>query len=152
MNEISTTTTREKVEHLEQQMLNSPQVECPVRHYFSAGLFAREITIPKGVVLVGAVHKQDNLAVLSAGKLRIVTDDGVKEIAAPATMHIKAGAKNCALALEEAVWTNFWPNEDNEQSIEKLVPRLCDKQADELIGGANNKQLATSGAMPKLEN
>lgn len=152
MNEISTTTTREKVEHLEQQMLNSPQVECPVRHYFAPGLFAREMTIPAGTVVVGAVHKQDNLAVLSAGVLQVVTDDGVKEIKAPFTMQIRAGSKNCVVALEKAVWTNFWPNEDNEHSIEKLVPRLCDKQADELIGGANNKQLATSGAMPKLEN
>lgn len=151
MNELTTTASREKVERLEEEMTNLPQVDCPVRHYFAPGLFAREITIPKGCVLVGAVHRRDNLAVLSAGKLQIVTDDGTKEISAPMTVSIKAGSKNCAVAVETAVWTNFFPNEDDEQNIDVLVERCTESKASDLLGGATNKQLLTSGAMPQLE-
>jgi hypothetical protein len=28
-----------------------------VRHYFAPGLYAREMTIPKGVTVTGSVHK-----------------------------------------------------------------------------------------------
>lgn len=151
MTEVSSP-IRQKVERLEEALTNAPQVECPVRHFFSNGLFAREITIPKGVCLIGAVHRMDNIAILSAGRLQIVTEDGVKEIAAPATIPLKAGAKNCAVALETAVWTNFFPNEDNETSLEVLVERVCESRASDLLGGSTNKQLLKSGAAKQLEN
>ncbi len=35
---------RDRVDALEQSMLASPQVDCPVRHYFAPGVFAREMT------------------------------------------------------------------------------------------------------------
>ena len=78
-----------RVARLETALNALPQVDCPVRHYFAPGLFAREITIPAGTCLVGAVHKTENLAVLSAGRLRLVTEVGTS--LEPFAM---AGAKN----------------------------------------------------------
>lgn len=143
---------RDRVNRLEEALLNVPQVDCPVRHYFSEGLFAREITIPKGTVLVGVIHKQDSMVIVSAGKLRYVTDDGVDEISAPATITVKAGAKNCGFAIETVVWTNIYPNPDNECDIEILCKRYTEAKASDLLGGSTNKQLSISGAAPKLEN
>lgn len=137
-------TRRERVERLEEAMLSMPQAECPVRHYFAPGVFAREITIPKGVVLIGAVHTTENLAVLSAGVLEIVTDEGTRTIAAPATVTVKPGDKNCAYAAETAVWTNFFPNPDNETDIDVLVERYSESKSCELLGGSQNKQLAAN--------
>ncbi|MGL4274890.1 MAG: hypothetical protein ACRCTO_21575, partial [Pseudomonas paracarnis] len=48
---------RERVEKLESVMLSQEQVDCPVRHHFAPGIYAREINIPKGTVLIGAVHR-----------------------------------------------------------------------------------------------
>lgn len=141
---------RERVDRLEAAMLALPQTECPVRHHFAPGVYAREITIPKGTVLVGAVHKRDNLVVLSAGKLRLMTDSGFTDISAPHTMLCKAGAKNAAVALEDAVWTNFFATEETD--TDKLVELLTDSTADELLGGANNKQLAANRAALKGES
>jgi hypothetical protein len=138
------TTAREKVDALETALLNVPQVDCPVRHHFAPGVYAREITIPKGTVLVGAIHKRDNLVVLSAGRLQLVTDDGTVEIAAPHTLLCKAGAKNAAVALEDSVWTNFFATDETDP--DKLVELLTESTADELLGGANNKQLAANRA------
>lgn len=137
--EISTTQTmREKVERLEDMLAQLPPIEIPVRHYFAPGTYAREITIPKDTVLIGAVHKTDNLVVLSAGKLRLVTENGPVVISAPHTMLCKAGAKNAAIALEDSVWTNFFATEETDP--EKLVELLSNSTAEELIGGAKNKQ------------
>lgn len=145
----ATRTARERVDRLEEALINTPQIDCPVRHHFAPGVYAREITIPKGTVLVGAVHKRDNLVVLSAGRLRLVTDDGTIEIAAPHTRMCKAGAKNAAVALEDSVWTNFFATDETD--TDKLVELLTDSTADELLGGANNKQLAANRAAIKGE-
>ena len=146
MTEIQPTeAVRAKVEKLEESMLNLPQIHCPIRHHFAPGVYAREITIPKDTVLIGVVHKRDNLVVLSAGKLRLVTEDGFAEITAPHTMLCKAGSKNAVVALEDAVWTNFFATDETDP--DKLVELLTYSKADELLGGANNKQLAAQAAL-----
>lgn len=137
--EVSTTESmREKVERLEDMLAQLPPVEIKVRHHFAPGTYAREITIPKDTVLIGAVHKTDNLVVLSAGRLRLVTESGPVVISAPHTMICKAGAKNAAIALEDSVWTNFFATEETDP--DKLVELLSYSTADELMGGAKNKQ------------
>lgn len=143
---------RDKVDRLEKSMYAMPQAECPVRHLFAPGMYAREISIPKGVTLVGAVHKTENLAVLSKGVLELVTDDGTVTIEAPCTVTIKPGTKNAALALEDAVWTNFLPNPDNETDTDKLVEVFTHSKACELLGGASNPQLIAQREREKLEN
>lgn len=141
---------REKVIRLEETMLTIPQADCPVRHYFAPGQYAREITIPKGVVLTGAIHKTDNLVILSKGRLSLVTDTGTVEISAPHTLVCKAGTKNAALALEDSVWTNFFPTEETD--TDKLVELLTESKASELLGGRENKQLLALAEVNKLEN
>lgn len=140
---------REKVQALEDAILELEQTDCPVRHHFAPGMYAREITIPKGVVLTGAIHKTDNLVVLSKGKLQLVTEEGTKIIEAPCTLMCKAGAKNAALALEESVWTNFFPT--TETDADKLIEQLTESTADELLGGTKNAQLLRNKELSKLE-
>lgn len=151
MSEIQVSETRQKVVNLQEAMDLLPQVDCPVRHHFTDGVYAREITIPKGTVLVGAVHKRDSIVVLSSGALRLVVDGGTKDIYAPFTMTCKAGAKNAAFAIETAVWTNFFPNPDNEQDTDKLVEILTESKASELLGGSENKQLLQHAQLHALE-
>lgn len=143
-------TVRDKVIELEKNMSNLPQIDCPIKHYFAPGLFAREITIPKGTCLIGAVHRTENIAVLSSGRLRIVTDTGTIEIFAPHVLTVKPGQKNAAVALETSTWTNFFPNPDNETDIDILVERYSESKNNELLGGSKNKQLAANKAA-KLE-
>ena len=145
-------TMRQKVDRLEQSMCAMPQAECPVRHYFAPGMYAREITIPKGVTLIGAIHKTENLCILSKGKLELVTDTGTVTIEAPCTVLVKPGTKNAALALEDSVWTNFLPNPDNETDTDKLVEVFTHSKASELLGGRDNPQLIAQREREKLEN
>lgn len=144
-------TTRQKVDRLQDEITNLPQVDCPVRHYFAPGLYAREITIPAGTALVGAVHKVENLAVLSSGRMLLVVDDGTIEVMAPYTLTCKPGGKNAAVALETSVWTNFLPNPTNETDVEKLAEMFTESKASDLLGGLTNKQLAANKAAERLE-
>lgn len=142
---------RQKIDRLERALSEVPQVDCPVRHYFAPGLYAREITIPAGTALVGAVHRVDNLAVLSAGRLRLVVDGKAVEVAAPYVMACRAGIKNAAVALEDAVWTNFLPNPTNEDDTGKLAEMFTESKASDLLGGSTNKQLAANKAAESIE-
>lgn len=143
-------TLRERVTRLQNSMDNVPQVDCPVREYFAPGLYAREITIPKGTTLVGAIHKAESIVVLSKGSLRLVTEDGWVDITAPHTRICKPGAKNAATAIEDSVWTNFFATTETDPV--KLVELLTFSKASELIGGSENKQLAANKAAAQLEN
>lgn len=130
---------REKVLRLEEAINDQPQVDCPVRHYFAPGLYAREMTIPGGVVAVGAVHKTEHITIISKGRVQLMTEDGIKEFAAPAIIVSKAGIKRAAYAVEETVITTFHPTDETDP--EKLVELLTESKASELLGGKDNKQL-----------
>lgn len=143
---------REKLDTLVKEMMGMPQAHCPVREFFSPGVYAREITIPKGTVLVGAVHKTQNLAVLSMGRLRLVTESGTTEIeASPTPMTVQPGGMNAALALEDSVWTNYFANPTNERDPRKLVEMLSESSYDELLGGCKNQQLLAHAERQRLE-
>jgi len=144
-------TMRQKVDRLESALMDLPQVDCPVRHYFAPGIYAREMTIPAGTVVTGAVHKTDNLIVVSMGRLQIVTPDGTREVSAGDTILCKAGMKNAVCALEDSRWTNFLANPDNETDTGKLTEIFTESKASELLGGVDNKQIAANKAAERIE-
>lgn len=142
---------REKVQALEAAVSLLPQVDCPVRHYFAPGLYAREMTIPAGTVVTGAVHKTENLIVVSMGRLRIVTEDGTREVRAGDTLICQAGMKNAVVALEDSRWTNFMANPANETDTDKLTEVFTESKASELLGGPDNVQLLAQAEFKKVE-
>jgi len=141
---------RSKVEALESELQLMPQVECPIRHYFSPGIYAREMSIPAGTVVTGAIHRTENLIIVSTGRLRIVTDEGTREVVAGDVVTCLPGMKNAVVAIEDSRWTNILPNPTNEKNIDALVEMYTESKASELMGGSKNSQLAQSGLM-KLE-
>lgn len=109
---------RDKVKALEAEMLKMPQVEMPAVHYFSQGVYAREITIPKGTVLTGKIHKYQQLNIMSKGDMSVLTEEGIKRVKAPFAIVSPAGTKRIAFAHEESVWTTIHGTEEND--LEKI--------------------------------
>ncbi len=133
-------TMHERVERLESILVaQATQVDCPVRNYFVPGMYAREMTIPAGAVLTGAVHKTEHLSTVSAGRILVLTDDGPVVITAPYTFVSKPGAKRAGLALETTVWTTYHATTTTD--LDALVSELTESTAAELLGGSENKQL-----------
>lgn len=111
--------TREKVLLLEDAMLQHEQVSIPVRHIFSPGVYAREITIPADTVLTGRIHKYAQLNILSGGEMSVLTDEGMKRVAAPFTVVSPPGTKRIAYAHTECTWTTILAtNEQDPDAIE----------------------------------
>ena len=106
MNQL-TTLTRDKIFAIEAEMLKLPQIEIPVQHIFSPGLYAREITVPEGALITGVIHKYPQINLLSKGVIRVSLPEGIREIQAPYTVVSPAGIKRIAYAVTEVVWTTI---------------------------------------------
>ena len=98
---------REKVLRAECVMREMPQLELPVIHHFSRGVYARELFIPKGTLLTGKIHKYEQLNILSQGEISVLTEDGMKRVKAPFHVVSPAGTKRIAYAHEDCVWTTI---------------------------------------------
>ncbi len=140
-------THRARLERLQDMLTHMPQVHCPLREYFTDTMYAREVTIPAGTTVVGAVHKVQNLMTLSAGRVIIATEDGPLELEAPHTRIMEPGCKNAVTTLTQAVWTNYYAT--TERDPDKLCRLLTEAEPEELLGQPQNLQLVRSGPAPE---
>ena len=109
---------RQRVYRLEEALLRGETFECPVKHYFSKGIYAREIFIPKGTILTGKIHKYKNLNIMSMGELSVLTENGVVRVKAPFTVVSPPGIKRAAYAHEDTLWTTIHATEETD--VEKI--------------------------------
>ena len=130
-------TERDKVFALEEMMMKMPQVEIPVRHFFSPGVYAREIQIPKGAIVTGKIHKFAQLNILSKGVMAVMTEDGIRRVEAPFTVVSPPGTKRIAYAYEDCVWTTI--HGTDETDLEKIEDYFIAQDEAEYI--AHCKQL-----------
>jgi len=88
--------------------------DLPVRHLFAPGVYAREITMPEGVVVIGKIHKHEHVNIISMGRVRVATEFGVEEFAAPYSFVSKPGTKRVVYVLETTVWTTIHPTDETD--------------------------------------
>jgi len=120
MNEVARLSNRERVSAIEVELKKLPQLDLPLKHYFSDGVYARELFIPAGVLLTGKIHKYPQINILSKGRMRVLTENGIIEVEASFTVVSPAGTKRIALALTDCIWTTFLPtNETDPEKIEE---------------------------------
>jgi hypothetical protein len=67
-------------------------------------MYVREITIPKGTILTGAVHKFDYVDIMLSGDIAVATPDGMKRLTGINIMEGPAGRKRAGYAYEDTRW------------------------------------------------
>jgi len=115
-------TARQQIMALQAALETMPQVEIPPTHYFSKGLYAREIFIPKGTIVVGKIHKHLSLNILSQGDITILTEFGARRVKAPYTVVSPPLTKRVGYAHEDTVWTTV--HATDETDLEKIEDEL----------------------------
>lgn len=103
--------------------LDCYDIEELTTHHFCEGMYARELFIPAGTVLVGKMHAKENFFVLMRGDMTILTPNGVRRVKAPFMVVTKPGDKRVGYAHEDSVTFNFHPNEDDQQDLKLLEAR-----------------------------
>ena len=124
--ELPAETIRSYITGLQAQILASPdslpEDSCPVKHVFAPGMYAREMSIPKGMLLIGKIHRGSHINVVSKGSIRVLTEQGTKVINAPCSFVSEGGTKRVGVALEDTVWTTFHvTNSTDLKEIEKEI-------------------------------
>lgn len=110
------------IQAFERELLKMPQVDIPVTHHFASGLYAREIFIPKGTTLTGKKHLTGHFNFLMKGQIKVVTEDGVLVLTAPAIIPSAPGIKRAGVTLEDTVWvTVHATNETDLVALEKEI-------------------------------
>ena len=120
-------TIRGKILELESQIIDvegsfvGDSDKCPLTHRFSDGIYVREIKIPKGMLIVGKIHKHDHPNFLMEGEVCVITEtEGEEYLAAPLSMISKKGTKRALYAITDLTWVTVHNNPTNTQDLEEL--------------------------------
>lgn len=116
------------------------QTECPLKHVFAPGAYAREIFIPKGTLIVGKIHKHSHLNMLMKGTVSVLTEEGPKTLEAPLTMVSPAGTKRVVYTHEDTIWVTV--HLTNETDLEKIEEEIIAKSYEDFLGLGCVAQLA----------
>lgn len=118
-------TDRQKVEIIEWVMLKEFENiadDLPVREWMHGGMYTRELTIPADTLLTGKIHTKDHVFFLNQGDLLVLTDDGIKDLKAPAMFTVKAGSKKVGYAATDCICTTV--NKTDCATIEEAEAEL----------------------------
>ena len=105
-----------------EQGVFSNKIEPHILHYQVIGLYAREMWLPAGTLLVGKTHKKGHLCIISKGKVKVVSEELTSIIEAPYTYVSKRGAKRAMFAFSDTVWTTV--HNVNEIDLNKIEEEL----------------------------
>lgn len=115
---------RNTIRNLQTVLESVPAVTSDMReytdHFFAPGVYLRTLFIPKGHVVVGAIHKNETLNILLKGKISVMTSDGARIVAeAPYIFKAKPGQK-AGYAIEDVWYANIFPNTEDIEDIKML--------------------------------
>ena len=113
------------LDKLEELTVKEDQVDCPVVHRFSPGVYIREVFIPADTFAIGHRQRKEHLNIFLAGRVMMLNEDGTtSELVAPMIFTGKPGRK-CGYISEDVVWLNVYPTD--ERDIETLEKMFLDK-------------------------
>lgn len=123
-------TVRERVLAFENVLVKLPQAHIEPTHEFIDGLYRREITIKKGTLATGKIHKDDHMDVILSGEMLVVSDGGFSHIKGPCCKTSIAGQKKAGYALTDCTWVTFHPTD--AKTVEEVEAELFIDEYDEL--------------------
>lgn len=136
---------RNFIDQMQLEAEASPNKVCfddKVQHHFSKDVYARELFIPAGTLIIGKIHKHTNLNILSQGEISLLSIDGVKRVSAPYTVVSSPGVKRLAYAHTDCVWTTI--HGTDETDIDKIEDQFIAKNYNEVIED-NKENLCLGG-------
>lgn len=113
------------LEEVIEATLNLPQVDAQIMNTVAGGVYTRQMTVPAGTLVIGDVHKDDTINILSQGIISVITIDEKgnvsepKTFKAPFTFVSEANVRKIGLVHEEVVFINaIHVSKDEEINVE----------------------------------
>lgn len=95
-----------------------PLIEGEVVNHFSHGVYGRELRVPAGSVIVGHIHKFENMNVLLEGEMTVVTEDGPQRVGPGFLIVSPPGTKRAAYAHTDCRWLTV--HGTHEKDVDKI--------------------------------
>lgn len=115
----------QRIESIEKTMLNVPQLDVPLHHAFAPNVYLRQVTMPKGAVIIGHQHKTEHFNIVLCGKATVFMEGEIQDIVAPAIFKSSANVRKVLFIHETMIWATVHPT--TETNIEKLEEELVVK-------------------------
>lgn len=101
-----------------------PQIEVPLKHRFTPGLYSREIQLPAGSINISKIHKSEHQFIISKGHVEVYDPRAGKSVHYVAPYHgiTKPGTQRAVYAHEDSVWTTFHATDETDtDKIEQAI-------------------------------
>lgn len=97
---------------------------CSTESIFVDGVYAREMFVKQGCIVIGAIHKHEHVSFLMSGHLTVVSENGTSEHKAPDVIVAGPGIKRIAYAHEDTIWYNVHGNPTNTEDLKELEKEI----------------------------
>lgn len=122
---------RKGVTELAEVLKEYPQEDLPVQHEFLDGIYMRTVFMKAGTIVIGKIHKQEHVAIISQGHAKVLTEHGVLEIKAPFMFKSPPGARRALIIYEDMIWTTV--HRSDHKDLESLEEQLIAKDFDDPV-------------------
>ena len=129
--------TREKILDFQEALVNKADevdivthqdsTHFTLKHTFADGIYVRQMSMKKGSVVVGAIHKHLHVWFLLTGHISVATEKDVEDYVAPCYVVAKPGTKRVIYANEQSIFVNIHKNPTNTQDIQQLEKDIVAK-------------------------
>jgi hypothetical protein len=101
-------TAHQRVDAIHQFCATLPPADLPVTHRFTPGMYAREIFMPKGSLVVSKIHKTEHPFVVITGHAAVWdAENGVQQLRGGQVGITKPGTRRVLFIHEDCRWITF---------------------------------------------
>lgn len=104
----------QQIEMMEREMLELPQVECPVTDHFQPGCYCREIFMPAGTFVIGHEHKTEHQNIILSGRAKVWIAGQMQTLSAPMVFLSKPGVRKLLHIEEDMRWLTVHPTTERD--------------------------------------
>jgi hypothetical protein len=130
----------DNVRQLEALSLQRPQIAIDTDHVFHAGLYARTVMVPAGVVITGALIKIATLLIVNGDAL-VYVNGGAREVSGYNVITASAGRKQAFVAQSDT-WLTMIFRSDAE-TMEQAEAEFTDEAEDLMSAGPMGENRVT---------
>ena len=118
--------TQDSIYQLQEIMKDFPQAPVVTRHHFSDGMYAREMIMPAGCIVVGALHKTKHLFSLVSGQCEVSSVYERENITAPYLGETIPGTKRVIYSETGCTWVTYHPT--HLTNIDEIEAALVEQE------------------------
>lgn len=115
----------ERIEKIERRLIDLPQVDCPLKHVFSKGVYYRQIHMPAGLIVIGHQHKTKHLNIILKGSAVVMMDGVLQRVVAGDVFESGEGVRKVLYIESACDWATI--HITNETDLDQLEKDLIIK-------------------------